>query len=108
MGLKIPYELKNQKEWDTDNHKSEYQSDDDSEESYKDDSEESYSVDDDNKLIESVPLHLGPGLMGGLEFLKLLPLFHLACQKITTQVQGTESQTPASTRLPPYNFARLV
>ena len=31
---KIPYELKNQKEWDTDKTKPQYQSDDDSEESY--------------------------------------------------------------------------
>ena len=45
---KIPYELRNQKEWDTDKNKSEYQSDDDSEESYKDDSEESYNDDDNN------------------------------------------------------------
>ena len=33
---KIPYELKNQKEWDPDKNKPEYQSDDDSNESYDD------------------------------------------------------------------------
>lgn len=65
---KITYELRNQKEWETDKNKSEYQSDDDSEESDKEDSEESYN-DDDNKVIESVLLHLVPGLMVDFEFL---------------------------------------
>ena len=37
---KIPYELKNQKEWDTDKNKPEYQSDDESKESYYGDEEE--------------------------------------------------------------------
>ena len=36
---KIPYELKNQKEWDPDKNKPEYQSGDESKESYHDDDE---------------------------------------------------------------------
>ena len=37
---KIPYELRNQKEWDPDKNKPEYKSDDDSEESYNEDDDE--------------------------------------------------------------------
>ena len=39
---KIPYELKNQKEWDPDKNKPEYQSDDESKESYNDDDDEDF------------------------------------------------------------------
>lgn len=40
---KIPYELKNQKEWDSDKNKPEYQSDDESRESYNDDDDDEFN-----------------------------------------------------------------
>ena len=61
---KIPYELKNQKEWDTDKNKPEYQSDDESKESFndEDDDEEFIHIPyvSGGRSLNQDPVHEGP------------------------------------------------
>ena len=60
---KIPYELKNQKEWDPDKNKPEYQSDDESKESYNDDDDEEFihiPYVSGGRSFEETPVHEGP------------------------------------------------
>ena len=59
---KIPYELKNRKEWDPDKNKPEYQSDDDSNQSYDDDDDEEsiHKPYVSGGTFEENPVHQGP------------------------------------------------
>ena len=59
---KIPYELKNQKEWDPNKNKPEYQSDDESKESYDDDDDQFIHVPyvSGGKPFEQTQIHEGP------------------------------------------------